>query len=167
MNFLTTLFFLSQWFTPIHPTEDNPFPLCDGVEVIEWTPSPTTLQIESAQQVCWTSIQLFPQWIAPLKKIHPTVIKYRISFIPSGDKAGELNDLTGRFIDRASLGKVWGWTQYKRKIAYVTSDGPTAQSLAHELYHVQSHQYGIWKLYYPQDEEDEAEAFSGDVMLWF
>lgn len=152
-SFLLALQFL------VKPT----LPLCGGLVIEEWNPPPSPESFEAIERACRNGMDGFPDWIRPLRRVQPKELHYRIRFLPSGDQPGELND--PKAVAERGV-EAWGWCDHKEKILYITSDGPVVKTFLHELYHAESRQYGIYRLYTGPDEELMADEFADYIALF-
>lgn len=165
---------------------------CEGISVIEWRPSinqskftgPNQENIEILNRLCRLAISKFPEF-ARLQKIkindQPTnEFSQFISLMPfqgaEGHRSRNLND-DMRFAERTKFYDsanrelpIWGWTGYKNKTIFVRNDVPSREFsivFLHELYHAQSHHYGIYDNLKNPSHDDEILAHKFTDYLGF
>lgn len=153
--------------TPL-PSELLPQPIhltgsCSGVVVREWHGDRSKKAIKLLDVVCRGAVAAFPGFAQEhgLEPDRVGRLTWSVALLPAGHCSRCMNDLEGRFTERAGMGDLVGYTARTDQYVFITSEifdnkgKPKAiwvESWVHELWHALSQSSGV---YYQQLWGDE------------
>lgn len=137
---------------------------CSGVVIREWHGDQSKKAIKLLDVLCRGAVAAFPRFVEEqnLKPVRAEKASWNVSLIPNGHCNRCMNDLEGRFAERAAMGDLVGYTDRTDHYVFITSeifdaDGKPkpiwVESWVHELWHALSQSSGV---YYQQLWGDEA-----------
>lgn len=128
---------------------------CSGVVVREWHGDRSMKAVKLLDVVCRGAVAAFGGFAEEqgLKPVRAEKLGWSVALLPNGHCSRCMNDLAGRFAERAGMGDLVGYTARRDHYVFITSeifdvDGKPkpiwVESWVHELWHALSQSSGVF-----------------------